>query len=239
MRRKAPTPKDVERRIGYAFTRPELLENALTHLSAVPADAARSRSYQRFEFLGDRVLGLAVAAMLVDEFPEADEGELSRRLAELVRAEACAEVATALDLGPAIRMAAGEANSGGRRKAAILSDVCESVIGAVYADGGFLPARELVERLWRERMKQPRRPLRDAKTTLQEWAQGRGFPPPAYEVLDRQGPAHRPKFRIGVSVPGFGGAAEGDGASKRAAEQAAAAAWLEQEGIALEKATDE
>ena len=83
MRRKAPTPKDVEQRIGYVFGRPELLENALTHLSAVPADAARSRSYQRFEFLGDRVLGLAVAAMLVDEFPEADEGELSRRLAEL------------------------------------------------------------------------------------------------------------------------------------------------------------
>jgi ribonuclease-3 len=233
MRRKAPRPKDVERRIGYAFGRPELLENALTHLSAVPADAPRSRSYQRFEFLGDRVLGLAVAAMLVEAFPNADEGELSRRLAELVRAEACAEVAMALDLGPAIRMAAGEANSGGRRKAAILSDVCESVIGAVYADGGFEPARDLVERLWRERMQQPRRPLRDAKTTLQEWAQGRGLPPPLYEVLEREGPAHKPKFRIGVSVGDFA-AAEGEGASKRGAEQAAAAAWLEREGIALE-----
>ena len=233
MRRKAPTPRDVEQRIGYAFGRPELLETALTHLSAVPAAAARSRSYQRFEFLGDRVLGLAIAAMLVDEFPEADEGDLSRRFAELVRAEACAEVAAGLDLGPAIRMAAGEVNAGGRRNAAILSDVCEAVIGAVYADGGFEPARDLVERLWRERMKQPRRPLRDAKTTLQEWAQGRGFPPPAYAVLDRHGPAHRPKFRIGVSVADFP-AAEGEGSSKRAAEQAAAAAWLERERMPLE-----
>jgi ribonuclease-3 len=233
MTRKRSQLHEVEQRIGYSFENPGLLENALTHLSAVPADAPRSLSYQRFEFLGDRVLGLAVSAMLVEQFPDADEGELSRRLADLVRAEACAEVAVALNLGPAIKMAASEANSGGRRKEAILSDVTESVIGAIFTDGGIGPARDFVERQWRARMMQPRRPLRDAKTTLQEWAQGRGLVPPAYIVAEREGPAHRPKFLIEVTVAGLE-PAQGSGPSKRAAEQAAATALIEREKLQLE-----
>jgi ribonuclease-3 len=155
---------------------------------------------------------------------------LSRRLADLVRREACAEAAVVMDLGPHIRLGGGEVNSGGRRKSAILADVCESLIGAVFLDGGYAAAEQLIERYWRERMLEPHRPLRDAKTTLQEWAQGRGLPAPVYREKERRGPDHKPEFRVAVELPGFV-ATEGEGASKRDAEQAAAAAMLSREGI--------
>jgi ribonuclease-3 len=135
-----------------------------------------------------------------------------------------------MDLGPHIRLGGGEVNSGGRRKSAILADVCESLIGAVFLDGGYAAAEQLIERYWRERMLEPHRPLRDAKTTLQEWAQGRGLPAPVYREKERRGPDHKPEFRVAVELPGFV-ATEGEGASKRDAEQAAAAAMLSREGI--------
>ncbi|MFC3693851.1 ribonuclease III [Chenggangzhangella methanolivorans] len=231
MKRRPVTDGLLENRLGHDFADKSLLDRALTHISGATSKEGRLGSYQRLEFLGDRVLGLAIASLLMETYPTADEGEMSRRLAELVRAETCAEVAQAMDLGPYIRLGAGEASSGGRRKAAILSDVCESVIGAVYLDAGFPAAADLVERFWRERLLAPRRPLRDAKTELQEWAQGRGLPPPVYREVARSGPDHNPQFRVVVLVDGAE-EVEGSGRSKRAAEQAAAEALLQREGVA-------
>ncbi|GLK67495.1 ribonuclease III [Hansschlegelia plantiphila] len=231
MKRRSVAYAEVEARLGHAFADRTLLDRALTHISAATSAEGRLGSYQRLEFLGDRVLGLAISSMLIETFPKATEGELSRRLAELVRAEACAEVAEAMDLAPHIRLGAGEASSGGRKKTAILSDICESVIGAVYQDGGFDAAFKLVDRFWRARMLAPRRPLRDPKTELQEWAQGRGLATPCYREVSRSGPDHNPHFRVSVTVEGFG-EAEGDGASKRIAEQAAALELLAREGLA-------
>jgi ribonuclease-3 len=134
------------------------------------------------------VLGLAISEMLFAAFPKADEGELSKRLAELVRKETCAEIARSVDLGEAIKLGSSEANAGGRRRTAVLADVCEALIGAVFLDGGYPVAAALVERLWGERLRARARPPRDAKTALQEWAQGRGLPTPSYREIARSGP---------------------------------------------------
>jgi len=230
MKRRPASDGVLETRLGHVFADASLLERALTHISGATSKEGRLGSYQRLEFLGDRVLGLAIASLLLETYPTADEGELSRRLAELVRAETCAEVAEAMDVGPYIKLGAGEAGSGGRRKAAILSDVCEAVIGAVYIDAGYTAAQGLVGRFWRERLLAPRRPLRDAKTELQEWAQGRGLAAPLYREVARSGPDHNPQFLVAVTVDGVGDA-EGAGRSKRAAEQAAAEALLQREGV--------
>jgi ribonuclease-3 len=232
-RRRRRSPAAIETRIGYRFADPALMEQALTHISALAGVRNRAGSYQRLEFLGDHVLGLVVSDMLFRAFPKADEGELSRRLADLVRKEACAEVARAIELGEAIRLGASESNAGGRNRVAILADVCEALIGAVFLDGGYAAATDLIERLWEERMLTPARPLRDAKTMLQEWAQARGLPTPAYREVERRGPDHSPEFRVSVELrdrlP-----AEGVGRSKRSAEQAAASIMLSREGVAAE-----
>jgi ribonuclease-3 len=220
----------LENRIGYRFADAAMLECALTHISALKGARNRAGSYQRLEFLGDHVLGLVISDMLYRAFPKADEGELSRRLADLVRKETCAEIARAIDLGAAIRVGSSEANAGARKRPAILADVCEAVIGAAYLDGGYKAAEELVERLWQVRMRATAQPLRDPKTVLQEWAQARGLPTPAYREVARSGPDHDPEFRVAVQLPAFA-PAEGLGRSKRAAEQAAAAAMLAREGV--------
>jgi ribonuclease-3 len=225
----------LEDKIGHQFADKDLLDCALTHISAL-SGKGRAGSYQRLEFLGDHVLGLVVSDMLFRAFPKADEGELSRRLADLVRKETCAEVARDIDLGSVIKLGSSEANSGGRRRTAILADVCEALVGAVFVDGGYDAAVSLIERLWGERMRKPARPLRDAKTLLQEWAQARGLPTPSYRELERTGPHHDPEFRVAVELPDLQ-PAEGIGRSKRAAEQAAAAAMLTREGV--ERATSD
>ena len=221
---------ELEARLGHVFVDPDLLRRALTHVSAAPLETERSQSYQRLEFLGDRVLGLTVAEMLWDSFPSAQEGELSQRLAHLVRRETCAEVAVEWGVGPFIRLGLGEAQTGGRKKMAILADVCESLIGATFVDGGFADARSVVRGAWRERMLAPRRPLRDAKTALQEWAQARGLAAPVYSVVERSGPQHAPEFLIKAQIVGFE-SAQARGSSKRLAEQAAAAAFFAREGV--------
>jgi ribonuclease-3 len=233
-RRLRPASAAFETRIGYAFEDPALLEQALTHISALGGVRNRAGSYQRLEFLGDHVLGLVVSDMLFRAFPRADEGELSRRLADLVRKEACADVARAIDLGTAIRLGASETNAGGRGRVAILADVCEALIGAVFVDGGYAAASSLINRLWEERMRTPKRPLRDAKTVLQEWAQAQGLPTPAYRDVERTGPDHDPEFRVTVTLPDRL-PAEGTGRSKRSAQQAAASAMLVREGIVVER----
>ena len=235
MSRKAKVRDELEARIGYAFADKAILERALTHVSATSPKQGRVGSYQRLEFLGDHVLGLAVSDMLFRAFPKGDEGELSRRLADLVRRETCADVARAIDLGAELRLGNSESNAGGRRRTAMLADVCEALIGAVFVDGGYSAAAAMIEHLWRERMLAPPRPLRDPKTMLQEWAQGRGLATPAYREIERTGPHHNPVFRVAVDVAQRQ-PAEGVGSSKRAAEQAAAAAMLAREGVAMDKA---
>jgi ribonuclease-3 len=220
----------LEQRIDYRFADVVLLNCALTHISALKGPRNRAGSYQRLEFLGDHVLGLVISDMLFRGFPKADEGELSRRLADLVRKETCAEIAIAIELGAAIRLGSSEVNAGARKRPAILADVCEALIGAVYLDGGYAAASALVERLWQARMRAKAQPLRDPKTVLQEWAQARGLPTPAYREVARSGPDHDPEFRVAVQLPHFE-PAEGSGRSKRAAEQAAAAAMLDREGV--------
>ena len=223
----------LEERIGYQFADKVMLERALTHISAL-SGGKRADSYQRLEFLGDHVLGLVISDMLFRAFPKANEGELSRRLSDLVRKETCAEVAKAMDLGPALKLGNSESHAGGRSRSTILADACEGLVGAVFTDGGYDAAAALISRYWKERMLKPLRPLRDPKTMLQEWAQGRGLPTPDYKELARTGPHHNPKFRVAVALPDRP-PAEGMGPSKRAAEQAAAAAMLTVVGVAVEK----
>ncbi len=216
----------LEARIGHRFGDRDLIARALTHLSAPAAGGpGRAQSYQRLEFLGDRVLGVAVAQMLYEAYPQASEGELSMRLAKLVRRETCAAVAEEWDVGPHVAMGQGEARAGGRKKAAILSDICESIIGAVFLDAGFEAARELVTRSWRARMDADVEPERDAKTAVQEWAQARALASPRYVEAARSGPAHAPHFVMQVILGGYE-PESGEASSKRAAEQAAAQAFL-------------
>ena len=217
---------ELEARLGYTFADPKLLQLALTHIGAAKQ---RDASYQRLEFLGDRVLGLAISAMLFPTFPQAEEGELSRRLADLVRKESCAAVAARWLVEPHIRLGAGERSSTTLRQA-ILGDICESIIGAVFLDGGFAAASALVERAFGAQMRAPSRPLRDPKTMLQEWAQAKGFAMPSYRLVERSGPDHAPAFVVAVRIDGHD-EASAEGPSKRIAEQAAAAAFMTREKL--------
>ncbi len=228
-RRKLDTAP-LEGRLGYSFKDPDLLACALTHVSAAGGAAGRSKNYQRLEFLGDRVLGLAIAEMLFTAFPKASEGELSQRLSELVRRDTCADIAIAWDVGPYLKLGKGDVQSGGRKSRPILADVCEAIIGAVFLDGGYEPAKALVERAFGERMTTELRLLRDPKSVLQEWAQGRGLPTPTYHLVEQTGPDHAPRFHIEARVSGLE-SATGSAATKRAAERAAAQALLIRERV--------
>ncbi|MFA6267596.1 MAG: ribonuclease III, partial [Pseudolabrys sp.] len=168
MSRKVKDRSGLEERIGYSFADKTLLDRALTHISALSGGPQnRVSSYQRLEFLGDHVLGLVISDMLYRTFPKANEGELSKRLADLVRKEACAAVAKDMDLGPALRLGNSESHAGGRLRTTILADACEGLVGAVFVDGGYPAAEALIAKFWQERMLNSVKPLRDAKTMLQ------------------------------------------------------------------------
>jgi len=218
----------LSRKLGYQFADPNLLRLALTHPSA--QSAASGGDYQRLEFLGDRVLGLVVAESLYRTLPHDSEGALARRYNELVHRDTCASIARALDLGPHVIMSDAEAASGGARKSAILADVCESVIGAVFLDGGYDAGRGLIHRLWGKWLSDPGPVPIDPKTALQEWAQGMKRPLPVYNEVARSGPDHAPQFTIEARVDGYE-PARGTGASKRAAQEAAATKILVREGV--------
>jgi ribonuclease III len=220
----------IEARIGHKFADAGLLTTAITHVSALKSQRKRSDSYQRLEFLGDHVLGLVVSDMLYRAFPNADEGELSKRLADLVRKESCADVAKSLGLLDDIKLGQVGAIASARLRKSVLGDICEAVIGAVFLDGGYTAAAQFVERNWTERMRKPRRPLRDPKTVLQEWAQSKRLPTPVYREIERTGPHHDPQFRVAVDLPGLA-PAEGVGGSKRAAEKDAASVMIAREGV--------
>ena len=229
-----PTPGDFLARaqalLGHDFSRPALLREALTHRSALAVQPGRrgarggAGSNERLEFIGDRVLGLLVAEWLAERFPEEQEGELGRRLAHLVAQPVLASVAEAIGLAATLSVAPGEARAGVKRLATVLADAMEAVIGAIYLDGGIAPARNFVRLAWRADMETLAAPPKDAKTALQEWAQARGLPLPAYLVAAREGPPHAPRFRIEVTVAGQTGS--GTGTAKRAAEQDAASDLL-------------
>lgn len=211
----------IEADIGYQFHDPALLKSALTHRSHDKKD-----SNQRLEFLGDRVLGLVVCDMLFHSFPNEQEGELARRHAALVCKELVAEVSAAIGLGKYIILSASEESGGGRSNISNLEDACEALIGAVYLDGGFEAARSFIEANWRPRLESIAEPPKDAKTTLQEWAQARALGLPLYEIVHQTGPAHAPAFVVRVKLDGKD--AEASAASKRAAEQLAAKKLLDQ-----------
>ena len=213
-------------RLGHRFDDPALLVRALTH-SSMSSEGAESN--ERLEFLGDRVLGLVMAEALLAEDLAAEEGLIAPRYNALVRKEACADVARQIDLGAVLRLGKSEMKSGGRRKEALLGDAMEAVIAAVYRDGGFETARDLVLRLWGDRVQRVEEDARDPKTTLQEWSQAELGKTPSYEELSRRGPDHAPIFRIRATLPD-GRAAEGEARSKREAEQEAAKALLAEVG---------
>ncbi len=216
--------KAFQERLGYHFRTPRLLNEAVTHASM---STANRDDNQRLEFLGDRVLGLVMAEALLTLDGEATEGQLAPRFNALVRKEACADVAREIDIGAVLRLGRSEMLSGGRRKQALLGDAMEAVIAAVYIDGGFEAARSLVLRLWGKRPLQVKEDARDAKTSLQEWAQARGLEPPRYVLTERSGPDHAPVFTIAAQLS-TGETASATAGSKRAAEQDAAASLLAQ-----------
>lgn len=225
MSRGARNHEKLQFRIGYKFADPDLLERALTHSSFVSPARRIERSYQRLEFLGDRVLGLVVADMLYRRYPKANEGELSRTLNTLVRKETCAIIARTLDLGRELNLGDSEARTGGADKEAILGDVTESIIGAIYCDGGLGKAYEFVERMFEEFLADGQANKADAKTTLQEWAQARGLEPPTYTQTERTGPDHAPEFTIAVTLGDYE-PLSATGPSKKIAEHKAAELFL-------------
>lgn len=209
-------------RIGHDFSRPDLLIEALTHPSF---GSATRPDNQRLEFLGDRVLGLVIAEALLSADPQASEGQLAPRFNSLVRRETCAEIADSIALGEVLKLGRSEMMSGGRRKRALLADAIEAVIAAVYLDGGFDAARDVILRLWRKRIDGAKVDARDPKTMLQEWAQARGQRPPVYTEIGRSGPDHAPVFTIRARLD-TGHEAVAQAPSKRQAQQAAAAELL-------------
>jgi ribonuclease-3 len=216
-------------RLGFAFKDRALVELALTHASARPS-LKPNEDNERLEFLGDRVLGLAIAELLTQTFPESSEGDLARRYNQLVRAETCAEIAKEWELGQLILMSGGEAESGGRGKKTILANACEAVLGAIFIEGGYQAARDVVFRFWATELASLDLALPDAKSILQEWAQGRRLSLPRYVEIAREGPDHKPRFTSEVQIDGVA-PERGHGANKRAAEQAAALAMLLREGV--------
>ena len=220
--------KAFQARLGYEFQTPKLLSEAVTHASM---STPNRDDNQRLEFLGDRVMGLVMAEALLNLDTKASEGQLAPRFNALVRKEACADVAREIDIGAVLRLGRSEMLSGGRRKQALLGDAMEAVIAAVYVDGGFDAAREMILRLWGNRTTSVKEDARDAKTALQEWAQARGLEPPAYDLVKRSGPDHAPIFTIAARLS-TGQTASATAGAKRIAEQDAAKlllAQLEQE----------
>ena len=209
-------------RLGHRFADEELLRRALTHASVT---GPGRQSNERLEFLGDRVLGLVIAEAMLDGDRDAGEGRIAPRFNALVRKEACADVARAIDLGAVLRLGRSEMQSGGRRKTALLGDAMEAVLAAVYRDAGFAPARALILRLWARRIAGVEDDARDAKTALQEWSQANAGGLPAYEQVARTGPDHAPRFTIRVRLPD-GREATATANAKRDAEQSAARALL-------------
>ncbi len=214
--------KWLEEKSGYRFKDVERLDRALTHSSA---RGQSSQNYERLEFLGDRVLGLLIAEVLFASFPDADEGELSLRFNQLVDAKTCAAIATELDLPRLIRAGLDLGSPEAKHLINVRADAMESLIAAIYLDGGMDAARAFVTKFWASRLNDTAKARRDPKTELQEWAHRDSASSPVYKILNREGPDHEPSFSISVSVADYP-PETGEGRSKRFAEQDAAKRFL-------------
>lgn len=217
---------EISERIGYRFSDTALLVQALTHGST----AKHKGTYQRLEFLGDRILGLVIAEYLFRTHPGYSEGDLTARHSALVRGEACAAAGDTIGLSGMVITGMGDRALGAKLSRTILGDVMEALVAAVYLDGGLEAARAFVLRAWSGLLDPTAAAVKDPKTFLQEWALARALPIPAYRIVSREGPEHEPVFAVAVDVKGMA-PAEGTARSKRAAEMAAAEAFLKREGI--------
>ncbi|WP_417516071.1 ribonuclease III [Minwuia sp.] len=216
----------IETILGHRFAEPALLAEALTHPSALTRGRSdRASDYERLEFLGDRVLGLVIAEQIYLGYTGANAGRLALRYNEMVRKETLAEIAVEIGLPDHIRMSDSERASGGLAKPAILADICEAVIGALFIDGGLEAAQRFILPVWKDRIAGLKKAPQDAKTALQEWAHAQGQEPPTYEVIAREGPDHAPSFTIRAAL--HAGSAEASGPSKKETERRAAKALLE------------
>lgn len=224
-----PKFAELEKRIGHAFNDKSLLTRALTH-SSLSGGERTVRDLERLEFLGDRVLGLLTAEELWRRYPHYEEGEMAPRLNALVRKETCAKAALHFGLDEFIMMSEWEAQSGGRKKKAILGDVMEALLGAIYIDGDLDAARGVFDQFWTPNLEDLSKLHKDPKTALQEWSQNRKLGTPDYDVIDSAGPAHAPDFTVAVRVKGLK-PAHGEGRSKREAQMEAARALLVREGV--------
>ncbi len=239
---RARTIKGLETKLGYQFKAKELLERALTHASTRAVTTAKVRGAksqaptglnqdnERLEFLGDRVLGLAIAELLVELDPEAREGALAKRFNRVVRRDACACIGRDLGLGAALRLSSSEDESGGRNKDTILADAVEALLAAIFIEAGYDVVRGVVRRLWTDLLLGLPDQVADAKSVLQEWAQGQFLTLPEYVEISREGPDHAPQFTTEVRIKGLP-PARGMGTNKRASEQSAAMAVLAREGV--------
>jgi ribonuclease-3 len=224
------SPAELERTLGHRFRDPGLLVQAITHSGAAQGRPGAPDN-ERLEFLGDRVLGLVIADLLIERFPEAPEGKLGPRLTALVRREALAEIARDLDLGRHLVLSRADAAAGARDNPKLLADACEAVIAALYRDGGLDAARRFIAAAWEAQLAAVGHAPLEPKTALQEWAQGRGKKLPVYEAIQAGGSAHDPLFEATVRVEGLAGETA-RGPSKRAAEKAAALGMLRRLGVA-------
>lgn len=220
---------ELESVISYKFKDRSLVDRAMTHSSASQEFGSRF-SYERLEFLGDRVLGLAIANLLFQKFEGEPEGGLAARLNALVNRDACALIAQKLGLDGWLILDAAEENAGGRQKASILSDICEALLGAIYLDGGIKPATAVIEKYWSPLLKTVGKRPKDPKSALQEWAQGQGLATPVYEIVGQVGPDHAPEFAARVLVGDYQ-PVEGRGNSKQDAQRAAAKLMLEAQEV--------
>lgn len=214
----------VERRLGYSFRDGALLRQALTHRSF------GTPNNERLEFLGDGLLNFVVARLLYEQFSRLPEGDLSRLRAHLVNQQTLSELASSLSLGNHLRLGEGELKSGGFRRPSILADAFEAIIGAIFLDGGFAAAEDVLGRLYRPRIAQvdPAALGKDPKTRLQEFLQGRRLALPKYAIVSVSGEAHEQQFLVECSIPELRVTTQGAGPSRRAAEQEAARAAFEQ-----------
>ncbi len=190
--------KELQQKIGYTFKDENLLRVALTHSST-----GSTFNYERLEFLGDRVLGLIIASLLFEKFPDEKEGDLAKRLSALVQGRTLAKLAVRISLGEFIFFSEAEAAAGGAENDHILADVFEAVIGAMYLDGGLSPCDALIKAQWEDTLFTMKKPPQHPKTAVQEWAQGQGLPLPEYAVVNQSGPDHAPIFEVKMSVRGY------------------------------------
>jgi ribonuclease-3 len=220
--------EQIETALGYNFSNKKLLEEALTHPSISQSEGASKSffNYERLEFLGDSVLGLVIAELLINKYPDEKEGNLAKRQAGLVRGESVANVAGKIGIGRFIRMTQGEEYMGGRDNSSNIENTLEAVIGAVYLDGGLIAAQGFIQHHWMQLVDEMVEPPKDAKTALQEWAQGRGLPIPKYTTISSVGPSHDPQFIIEVEVVGLP-PERATGGSKKKAEREAAQRMLD------------